>query len=144
MCGEIPSNLNRILYKNSDTAYVALQGKDLILLQFGKIGLTLSAEEIRLFATMMKKTESALHDSSRVDPVIAFVGIGEVQEFSEEFFLVRFFNVPFSICKKMLLVLIELCIAAGDYLERSDSKKRTSPVDPDSIDFLETIRAINN
>jgi hypothetical protein len=127
------------LSKLSDTSFIAMQGDDQFLLQFGKLGLTLNRQEMRLLADMMGKTKTALENDSHPDPVLAWVGIGEVQQSADGFFLVRVFNCYLCSCKKMLLALVELCVEANASLERDASVANMPKIDADIVATLAEI-----
>jgi hypothetical protein len=130
---------NAFLSKLSDTSFIAMQGDDQFLLQFGKLGLTLNRQEMRLLADMIGKTKEALENDSHPDPVLARVGIGEVQQSSDGFFMVRFYNCYLCSCKKMLLALIKLCVEANTRLERDASVANMPQIDADIVATLAEI-----
>lgn len=127
------------VYKLSETSFVARQGEEHFLLQFGKLGLTLNRQEMRLLAEMLSKTRNALRQDNHPDPVLAWVGIGEVQQSADGFFLVRVFNCYLCSCKKMLLALIELCVEANASLERDEAASSMPEIDADIAGMLAEI-----
>ena len=141
MNAERLSDDNAILYKHSDTSFVAALGDNRFLLQFGKIAYTLSAEELHQLTGMMKKAADALvkDDGKSPDRVLARAGICEIRLSGEGFYVVRFFNSHIAMCKKMLMALMELCIGAGDGMKRSRREKLESRIDPDIAEILDEI-----
>jgi hypothetical protein len=128
-----------IVYRHSADSYVARNGENSFLLQFGKVGYSLTREELDLMAAMMSSTRKALESEAGDDPVLAWVGIAEVQRQDGWFYLVRFRNTYLCMCKRMLLVLIELCVGGG---ERAGCTARQAPakqVDSDIVEMLQVI-----
>jgi hypothetical protein len=67
------------------------------------------------------------------------VGIAEVQRQDGGFYLVRFFNTYLCMCKKMLLVLIELCGGGSERAGRTAAQAPAKQVDPDIVEILQAI-----
>lgn len=129
-----------IIYELSETSFVARQGEEHFLLQFGKLGLTLTQEEMRLLNGMMRMTKTTMERGGLPDDaVIARARYGDVQQSAEGFYLVRIFNCHLSMCQKMLLVLIELCVGAWERISGKPTEKIMAIVDADIVEILEAI-----
>lgn len=135
-----PKQGGAYVYKLSETSFVARQGEDNFLLHFGKLGLTLSLEELRLVAGMTRMAKRTMESGgSPGDAVIAWARFGDVQQTADGFFVVRLFNCHLCMCKKMLLMLIELCVGAWERIDNQRPGESARSVDADIIGMLEKI-----
>jgi hypothetical protein len=132
------------VYRLAEGAFVEEQDAGVYHVRYGRLGLSMCADELCAIAGMLHNARAIIDgESDRAEAVLARVEIGEIQSMGNGFYLVRIFNVMVHGCGRIVTGLTQLYTGAARALGRAATPGCDGPgrQDDDIAEMLRTVAA---